>query len=71
LSGTLTEEIETMKNIDQVEIDDIVTNGYEVAKVTECVHGNKFYALIGDAPDGIEPTMVSDMDESHVDECCG
>ena len=65
------------KKINELEVgtlaQDFVGN---VAKVKECVHGNKDYANFGhindmDDMDAAEVVEVSDMDEDMVSECCG
>lgn len=64
-----------MKKITELEVGTLVTNGEgEVAKVTECVHGNKYYAYMG-CPEDVEElgevVEVGDWDEVSVEECCG
>ena len=66
-----------MKKISEIEVGTLVQD-FEgnVAKVTECVHGNKYYANYGhindmDDEDAAEVVKVADMDEDTVSECCG
>lgn len=57
-----------MKTINELEIGQIVhgINGY--SRVDRCVHGNKYYAYIGEEHEG-GCVEVSDDDENMI-ECC-
>jgi hypothetical protein len=62
----------TKLTIDNVNVGDVVQGAEGYSRVKECVHGNKYYAFLGDTwedADTDDIVEVSD-DDTHTLECC-
>jgi hypothetical protein len=55
-----------IKNIKTVNINDIVTDGEEFAKVEQCVHGSLYYAYIGSERSLIQLYDLTEADAVYV-----